>query len=479
LQFHKVVLRPLSCYPGRIRYDYGSGYCFYPFLSITMKIRQQAKQSSREAGISTENLIYLTFPAALSAMLNNAYRVIDQHAVQWLGVDAQAAIASCTFVLIAFFAGYTIFASGAIALVARAVGGENVQEQKNLIGSALTAAAVAGIIILTASGLFAPLTVKSLGLQGELAAQAETYLRWHALFCLPQAVMPTLDAIFIAFGRTKVVLGLQITASLLNFLLNPVFIYLLGFGIAGAAMATGISQAVALSIGLFVLSRTKSFDYGSFRLNYHALRILKVGLPMCWGTFVFAGVYWALLRWVISPLGPAVNAALGIGFSVLEGFTWPVFWGFSMGIASIVGRALGAGELLMAKHAIHLAFRLVTLFGLLASAVFWWGGEVLSRIFTNDKAVLQQAVLYAQVLAFSQLFVAYEALAEGILSGAGKTKAIFYWSAPLNILRIPCCWLFAIHYGFGAVAVWWVINCSTILKALGKWTTVLSGRWQS
>jgi Na+-driven multidrug efflux pump len=84
-----------------------------------MKASQQSEQSFWEGGISTKSLIYLTFPAALSAMLNNAYRVIDQYAVQWLGVDAQAAIASCTFVLIAFFAGYSIFASGAIALVSR------------------------------------------------------------------------------------------------------------------------------------------------------------------------------------------------------------------------------------------------------------------------------------------------------------------------------------------------------------------------
>jgi putative MATE family efflux protein len=443
-----------------------------------MKTSQQCEQSSQEKGITTLSLIYLTFPAALSAMLNNAYRVIDQYAVQWLGVDAQAAIASCTFVLIAFFAGYTIFASGAIALVARAVGGGDVQEQKRLIGSALTAAVGAGIVILACSGILAPWTVKSLGLQGDLADQAETYLRWHAIYCLPQAVMPTLDAIFIAYGRTKTVLVLQVTASLLNFLLNPVCIYAMGLGIGGSAMATGISEGVAVIMGLILLSRLKSFDSQSFRLNRHTLRIIKVGLPMCWGTLVFAGVYWALLRWVISPLGPAVNAALGIGFSVLEGFTWPVFWGFSMGIASIVGRCLGAGELAKAKHAIQLAFRLVTLFGLLASAIFWWGGEVLAKLFTNDADVLQQTVLYAQILAFSQLFVAYEALAEGILSGAGKTKAIFYWSAPLNILRIPCCWLFAIHYGYGAAAVWWVINISTIFKALGKWGTVISGRWQ-
>jgi putative MATE family efflux protein len=444
-----------------------------------MKPNHQVNHAFREEGISTKSLIYLTFPAALSAMLNNAYRVIDQYAVQWLGVDAQAAIGSCTFVLIAFFAGYTIFASGAIALVSRAIGSGNIDEQKRLIGCALTAALVAGILILSASGALAPWTVKSLGLQGNLGKQAETYLQWHAIFCLPQAIMPTLDAIFIAYGRTKTVLILQITASLLNFLLNPVCIYVLNFGIGGSAMATGLSEGIAVVLGLILLSRTKGLDKQAFRLNSHAFRIIRVGLPMCWGTLVFAGVYWALLRWVISPLGPAVNAALGIGFSVLEGFTWPVFWGFSMGIASIVGRCLGAGEIAKARQAIQLAFRLVTFFGLLASAVFWWGGEVLSRMFTNDVEVLQQAVLYAQVLAFSQLFVAYEALAEGVLSGAGKTKAIFYWSAPLNILRIPCCWLFAIEYGYGAAAIWWVINFTTVLKALGKWSTVISGRWQN
>ncbi len=429
--------------------------------------------------ITNKSLIALTFPAALSAMLNNAYRVIDQYAVQWLGVDSQAAIASCTFVLIAFFAGYTIFASGAIALVARAVGSRNIQDQSRLIGNALTSALLAGIIILTTSGLLAPWTVRSLGLQGNLALQAETYLRWHAVFCLPQAVMPTLDAIFIAYGRTQTVLILQVTASVLNFVLNPLFIYVMDLGIGGSALATGISELVALVMGLSLLSRSQGFALNRFRIDRLALRIIKVGLPMCWGTLVFAGVYWALLRWVISPLGSEVNAALGIGFSVLEGFTWPVFWGFSMGIASIVGRSLGAGELDQAQLAIKLAFRLVTLFGLLAASVFWWGGETLSGVFTNDAGVLKQAVIYAQILAFSQLFVAYEALAEGILSGAGKTKSIFYWSAPLNILRIPFCWLFAIDYGYGAAGVWWVINISTFLKTAGKWATVISGRWTS
>lgn len=291
--------------------------------------------------VNYRNLLFLTTPAALSAMLNNAYRVIDQHAVQWLGVDAQAAIASCTFVLIGFFAVYSVFSAGALALVARAVGQDDSEAQSSFICVALVSAFLAGVTVLAVSGSVTPWTAKALGLEGNLAREAEAYLRWHAYTCIAQAVMPTLDAVFIAFGRTGVVLALQVTACLLNFLLNPVFIYYLGFGIGGAALASGLSQGVALIMGLLILSRKGWLRWRYLRFNQAILKIIRIGLPVCWGTLVFSGVYWALLRWVISPLGPAVNAALGIGFSVLEGVAWPVFWGFSMGIASIVGRCLG------------------------------------------------------------------------------------------------------------------------------------------
>ena len=429
--------------------------------------------------VTSRSLIYLAAPAALSAMLNNAFRVIDQHAVQWLGVDAQAAIASTTFVLIGFFAGYSIISSGAIALISRSVGSNDIMSQKKLIGNALTGAAILGVVILSLSGLLAPWTAAMLGLEDHLAETTEVYLRWHALFCFPQALAPTIDAIFIAYGRTKTVLLLQTTASILNFLLNPIFIYYLGYGIGGAALATGISQSVAVLLGLFLIIRTIKPKTRDYFLDDSIQRIAKVGLPMCWGTLLFAGVYWALLNLVISPLGPAVNAALGIGFSVLEGFTWPVFWGFSMAIASLVGRYLGSNRIDLANQAIRLAFRMMTIAGVIAATVFWFGAYPFCVLFTEDPEVLRQAVLYAQILAFSQLFVAYEALAEGILSGAGDTKTILIWSAPLNLLRIPLCWLYAIYYGYGSAAIWWVINLSTILKALGKWRAVQKGKWRS
>jgi MATE family multidrug resistance protein len=195
-------------------------------------------------------------------------------------------------------------------------------------------------------------------------------------------------------------------------------------------------------------------------------------------TALYAGVYWALLALAISPLGPEVNAALGIGFSALEGFTWPLFHGISLAVASEVGRRLGAGQPEQAVRAARLGLPLSTTAGVLAAMVFFWGAEPLCGLFTEDPVVLEQAVLYAQILAFSQLFVAWEAWSEGVLAGAGDTATVLVWSAPLNLLRVPLGWGLAMGLGWGAAGVWWAINLTTVAKALGKSWAVWRGRWK-
>ena len=80
---------------------------------------------------------------------------------------------------------------------------------------------------------------------------------------------------------------------------------------------------------------------------------------MALGVAAYAGVYWAMLRTSISPLGPEINAALGIGFSALEGITWPIFHGLSIAVASLVGRYLGAGRRELAFATVRLALPVV------------------------------------------------------------------------------------------------------------------------
>ena len=429
--------------------------------------------------VTRRELALLAAPAAASALLNNAYRVIDQYAVQWLGVPAQAAVGSCTFVLIAIYAVHALLSGGVGPLVARATGAGDDALRRRALGNALVGSAVVAAALAVAGGLGADAVVAAVGLTGEAGDLAATYLRWLTVLGLPLALQPVLDAALVAMGRTGLVMGLQIVATVLNLALNPLFIYTLDMGIAGAAVATVLSRSVSVTGGLLALRALTGLRARGLTMDRTMLRITRVGAPVMMGVLAYAVVYGALLRFAVAPLGAVTLAALGIGFSALEGFTWPVFHGISLGVSSVVGRRIGAGQLTEAARAVRLALPLSLVAGLTAALVFWIGAAPLSDLFTDDPAVLAAAVLYARILAWSQVFVALEALSEGVLTGAGDTRTAFWWSAPWNALRVPLGWALALPFGWGAVGVWWAINATTVVKAAGKGFAVARGRWLS
>ena len=393
--------------------------------------------------VSARAVVRLAVPAALSVILNNAFRVVDQHAAGWLGTPEQAAIGSTTFVLILAFAAWGLVGMGTGPVVARVTGAQDRDGLRGAVGSALGGAGIAGAVVLGAMWLAAPLTAQALGLEAEVASLTVRYLRTLAVVGLPMALAPVVDAAFIAMGRTALPMALQGLSTLLNVVLNFLLLRWWGWGIEGLAVASGVSRLIATGIGVVVLGRSVGLAPRDLLPGEALRRIARVGVPIAANTAFYALVYWALLRTSISPLGPAVNAALGIGFSALEGFTWPLFHGLSLAVASLVGRALGAGRPELARQAIRTGLPLSTVAGLAAAAAFWFLSEHLCGAFTQDPEVLEQAVLYARVLAFSQLFVAWEALAEGVLEGAGDTRSVLWLSSPLNLLRVPLAWVSA------------------------------------
>ncbi|MDP2313494.1 MAG: MATE family efflux transporter [Pseudomonadota bacterium] len=422
-------------------------------------------------------LFRLAAPAAASAVLNNAFRVIDQYAAGAIGTSAQAAIGSCTFVLIAAWAVYALVSGGAGPLMARATGAGDMALRRRVFGASLTGSALLGVGLGALVLVGAPAIAAGLGLKGEVAADAVVFLRTLALGGIPLAVHPLLDAFFVAIGRPGVMMALQVAAAVLNALLNPLFIHTFDLGIAGTGIATCLSRALTVGIGIYVLVREFRPTWADFALGDTILRVMRIGAPITINTLLYAGVYAALLRTTISPLGPQVNAALGIGFSALEGLTYPMFLGVSLGVSSLVGRQLGAGRPEEARRAARLGFPMATGLGLAAGALFWFGAEPLCAPFTRDPVVLAAAITYARILALTQVCVAWEALAEGVLAGAGATRAIFWISAPINLLRVPLGFVLAFELGWGAAGVWWAINLTSVLKALAKGIVAARGQW--
>lgn len=422
-------------------------------------------------------ILAIAIPSAVFTLLTNSYRIVNQYFIQDVSVSAQAAIGSSVFVLILLYASFEVIAAGAGPLIARATGAGDTEGRRALFGEALLGSAILTVSLMFVGIVGAPTIAHTLGLEGETATECVRYLRTLLWTLAPLVLTPLIDQTFVSMGNARLPLLLHAVSLGLNIMLTPLLIHGAGLGIVGAALASNIAHAVAATIGIVQLKRAMGLRWQDVKLRGQLQRIVRIGMPMALGTAVFAAVYWGLLKTTVSPLGPHVNAALGIGFSALEGFTWPVFHGVSLGVASLVGRHLGAGRPDLAKRTIASALPVSTLLGISATAVFFFAGGRLSGMFTNDAAVHHEATQYALILSASQLVLAWEALTEGALAGAGATRTVFWCSVPFNLLRIPLAWLFAFPLGLGATGVWWAINLTTYAKTGFKAWAVWRGKW--
>ena len=101
------------------------------------------------------------------------------------------------------------------------------------------------------------------------------------------------------------------------------------------------------------------------------------------------------------------------------------------------------------------------------------------RLFYRGQLVARDGSHLRAIIAWSQLAVALEAILEGVLSGAGATRAIFWASTPINLMRIPFGWYFAIKLGYGPIGLWWVLNITTYAKVIIKGWIVQRGSWST
>ncbi len=429
-------------------------------------------QASEGAAPSrVRDVLRLAWPAMASFVCNSAYRINDQFWVQGLGPEAHAALGPSTFLLILNFSVFFLAVSGSMTLVSRATGAREASERDRAIRHALVLAVAVAVLLAVVGTPLARSIITAIGARGRAAELGTQYIETIYLVSVPLALAPLVETIFISMGHTRIPLALQILAVTANLILNPCLIYGLGpfpeLGMAGAAWATGASRALSAGLGLVLLARFFGVRYfAPERLELRRLvQIARIGIPSALSIAIYSAVYFALIRGILAPLGDAVLAGLSIGFNVFEGVAFPIYLGIAVAGSSLVGRNLGAGALEHADQAVR-SLRLCALgAGGLFAVAFLVLGPVAVPLFTDDPEVARQTLLYVMVLSASQLFVAFEAVQEKVLMGAGHTAPIFWVSVPGNVLRLPIGYLFAVGLGGGALGVWWAVNLTTVLKA--------------
>jgi len=409
---------------------------------------------------------------AALGLLRSFYYLTDSFWVGKLGPEPLAALGGSAFAWWMINLSCELAATGAHARVARHEGAGALDRIPITLANAISL----GLLVSVGLACVFPLRGLYFELLGFAAGSAErghgqAYVGASLLGASTLAVHAVVGAAFRGLGETRVALVLTAATLVANAALDPLFIWGLGptpaLGVAGAAWATALANAIGAALGLWLLAG-KGFRLRATRPRLAALwEIARVGAPVSLSGFGFALVY-VLLGRVITSFGSEQMAALGVGHR-LESLAYFCCVAFGVGAATMVGQHLGAGD----RERAHQSARAAARLALIAMVPFTVALFVLARplfgVFTDDPATLEAGVLYLRIQTTVLALMALEEAYKGAFTGSGETLMASLVGFGFTAARIPAAWVLAHPLGLGIAGVWTAIAGSTALKGVLLW----------
>ncbi len=418
------------------------------------------------------SLAKLAFPIMGTSLIQMAYNMTD---MIWIGRVSSGAVAAVGA------AGMYLWLANGLAAIPR-MGGQ-VKAAHALgaddRGSAadFTAAALQMTLGLTVlcTALYLVFNKPLIGFfrlnQAQVVADARAYLLIVAAGLVFSFLNQTFTGIFTAMGNSVVTFRATAVGLAVNIVLDPLFIFGLGpipaLGVAGAALATVLAQAIVSALFLWA-ARQEQVLFPRVKLWRRTQRaswegILRIGLPVALQNIFFSSLSMIIAR-LIAGWGDDAVAVQKVG-SQIESISWMTADGFATAVNAFVAQNFGAGKRERIRRGVWSAFGLMSLWGVGTSLVLILFPQTLFRIFIPDPAVLPMGVDYLRILGLSQLFMCMESVVGGAFQGMGRPLPPTVLSVILNAARIPLA-LALSATALGLNGVWWAITLSSILKGL-------------
>ena len=430
------------------------------------------KETNLTSGPIAAKIIKLSFPIIGTSFIQMAYNLTD---VVWLGRTGSVAITAATtagfFMWLMMSLFYTT-KSGTETLVAQSVGKKDFSTARQVAENALTIGLSASFIINLLIIFFAGSLLNFFKLEPEVMVKGVHYLRIVSIGMCFAVINPVMSSVYLGFGNSKTPFYINSIGLIVNMGLDPILIFGLWFipelGIKGAAIATMMSNILVFSIFVFklkspesVLPRLKLFV--SLRIKI-VKRILRIGIPVAIGHMSFCIFSMCIAR-IVSAYGTIPLGVQNIGAGI-EALSWNTALGFSAALSAFTAQNYGAKKYDRIKQGYYVILFLSISLGLIATIAFFFLGEQLFSLFSNEHDMIVTGALYLKIIAVSQIFMCIEITSSGGFYGLGKTKQPSFTSFVFTGLRIPAA-LFVINFTtYTYDGIWWCVSISSLFKGV-------------
>lgn len=422
-------------------------------------------------GSILQGLTKLALPIIGTSFVQMAYSFTDMIWVGRMGAGAVAAVGTAGFFTWLANALITIPRIGAEVGVAQSMGRKDQAGVERAIRHSLQLIVLLAVLYGAALIIFRGPLLSFYRLGEEIHGLASTYLALVSLGMVFFAVNPVFTAIFNGAGDSTTPFRINTLGLVTNIILDPILIFGLGpvpaLGVAGAALATILAQALATSA--FILAARKRLDLFAglkplAKPDFQYLKgMVKMGLPMSLQSAFFTLISMTIAR-IISAWGPYAIAVQRVG-SQIESISWMTAGGFQSAMSAFTGQNYGAQKGHRVYRGYQVGLGVAGVIGLVATSALILGAQPLFAIFIREPEVVALGVSYLRIIGVSQLPQAVEILTAGAFIGLGRTTPPSVVGISLNLLRIPAALLLSAT-ALGLDGVWWAISISSILKGL-------------
>ncbi len=380
-------------------------------------------------GSIAKSIFWFSIPLLIGNLFQQLYNTVDAYVVgNFVSKQALAAVGASSPIinmLIGFFMG---LATGAGVVIAQYYGANDHKKLHQAVHSSAALTLVMAIF-LTIVGLFMtnPL-LHMIGIPADVFPESSTYLRIY-FGGITFALIYNMGAgILRAIGDSRRPLYFLVAACLTNIVLDLLFVRVFHMGVAGAAIATDISQALsALLVCMVLIKNGEVYALHIKKIRFHLpilKRIIAIGLPTALQQSIVS-----LSNVVVQSYVNAFGSDVVAGYSVtirIDGFVNLPLQSFNMAITTFVGQNIGAKQYDRVKRGSKIALWMTfAVIAVMALFLFFFGRQVIS-IFNSDPAVIEAG--WKMLFAFTTFYIVLPIVQiyNGVLRGAGKSSVPMY-----------------------------------------------------
>ena len=392
-----------------------------------IQIHSQQKRSSHTTDMTAGNpyslILGFALPVFLSQVFQQLYNTADAFIVgRFLGTNALAAVTSSgtlIFLLVSFFDGT---AMGAGVVISRYFGAGDLRQVSRGIHTVLAFGILSGVLLTVIGIAFTPTFLVWMQTYPEVLPEAVEYFRYYFMGGLALVLYNICRSIMNALGDSRRPLYYLIFSSLLNIVLDLVFIAGFHWGVWAAAVATVVSQAASVVLCMrHLLQKGNIYTVELRKIRFHGdmlLEIIRYGLPSGIQNSVIALAN-VIVQSQINTFGKLATAAYGT-HAKIEGFAFLPIVSFNMASTTFISQNLGAKKYDRVKKGAGFSiFAAVSLAEIVGICYYIFAPQLIG-LFDQTPGVIAYGVRQAHTVALFYCLLAFSHAIAAVCRGAGK-----------------------------------------------------------